>query len=243
MAGIVLGASSSCQQRIQIVRLLQHNSSFSPLVKWRRITGTPVFIKCLKANRTKTDTKTILLMDDNKPVYGIGMPEIQEAESSSRWSLKGLLPKSLDKDIGQVYRYDQSGGRTLIGEIKWVGELRDKWRWNGWEWKPLKDVWDRFSQLKEIELYCDKFVGSDGRNYIWFLDGYRRVLCQGSKSNAVLAIYVDEGTDNQVLWLTKEAYAAGDMLFVTLMTSEGFGARIRFQAPVARMDTPNPWGG
>lgn len=60
----------------------------------------------------------MVLMDENMPVYEIGMPEKQETERSSRWSLKGLFAKGMEKDIGQVYRYDQSGGKTLIGEVR-----------------------------------------------------------------------------------------------------------------------------
>ncbi|PVG02661.1 hypothetical protein CPB86DRAFT_794057 [Serendipita vermifera] len=190
----------------------------------------PVFTKRLKISKTHTDTKNILLIDEDTPVYGIEMPEERKAESSKRWALRGLLPETVDRDIGQVYRYDQSRGKALLGEIKRVGETRDKWKWNGGEWKPLKDVWDRFSQLRETELY-------DGRNYIWFLDGYHKILCRGPKDQPALAMYVDEGTDKEILWLTKEAYAAGDMLFITLMTSEGVGARKRFQAPLKQMNS------
>jgi hypothetical protein len=77
---------------------------------------------------------------------------------------------------------------------------------------------------------CDKFVGTDGRNYVWFIRGFSRILSRDSKEGPIIAMYVDEGTDKEVLWLTREAYEAGDLLFITLMTSESIGARRRFQA-------------
>ncbi|PVG02659.1 hypothetical protein CPB86DRAFT_822673 [Serendipita vermifera] len=193
----------------------------------------PVFVKGLKITRAQTDTKDILLMDDETPVWGIGMDDEPVAESSIGQSLKGLLPRAmaLDRDIGRVCRYDQSHGKVMIGEIKWVGDRKDKWRWNGGNWKKLKEVWIRYSLVKHRVKFCDRFVGSNDKDYIWFQQGAQMVLHRGSsKGDPVVATYVDEGTDKEFLWLTKEAYEVGDLLFITLLTSEGMGARRRFQS-------------
>jgi hypothetical protein len=42
----------------------------------------PVYVKSLKITRGQTDTKDILLMDDEGPVYGIGMAEEREIPRS-----------------------------------------------------------------------------------------------------------------------------------------------------------------
>lgn len=87
-------------------------------------------------------------------------------------------------------------------------------------------------------------MGSNGGNYIWFLDGHLKVLCRDSKENPVLAMHADEGREKgERLWLTKEAYKAGDMLFVTLLTSEGIGARRHFQlGPKKHVSTLGEFG-
>jgi hypothetical protein len=78
-------------------------------------------------------------------------------------------------------------------------------------------------------------VGSNGGNYIWFLDGHLKVLCRDSKDSPILAMHADEGKEKgERVWLTKESYEAGDMLFITLLTSEGVGARRQFQLGVKK---------
>jgi hypothetical protein len=77
----------------------------------------PVYVKSLKITRGQTDTKDILFMDDDGPVYGIGMAEEREIGSSLRLPWKGLLPKMMDRDVGQVCHYDQSSGKVVLGEV------------------------------------------------------------------------------------------------------------------------------
>jgi hypothetical protein len=76
-----------------------------------------VFAKRLRVTWSQTDTKDILLMDGDSPVYGIGIAEVNNAESAGRWSWRELFQNSTDKDVGQVYRYDQSGGKVPLGEV------------------------------------------------------------------------------------------------------------------------------
>ncbi|KIM29035.1 hypothetical protein M408DRAFT_329064 [Serendipita vermifera MAFF 305830] len=165
-----------------------------------------IFPRTLVVNKEEKHKKDVRLLDGDVTAYGIFRRDTGK--------------------IADIVKFAEDGTKTVLAEIEWLGDKKDRIRFPGGEWQRMEDAWDHYRITRDREHYLSSFTGADGLKYVWYLQGHIKVLSVGAKGGPLMAKYVGNKKAG-ALDLKNAADYAGDMLYITFLVAEAYKGRPR----------------